>query len=116
MSSAKSPLEGVIELGEPLADVLAQLAKFEPPQSSGAVVQLERSHLQRALNLFLEGKLSAEDVESWASVIEASRDVKSQAKDEDVLRRAIHQMANPYITRELTVDSARELLKQLDQK
>ena len=116
MNAAKSPLEGVLELGEPLDDILAQLEKFEPPQGSGEVIQLERSHLQRALNLFLEGKLSAEDVESWATVIEGSNELKGHANDEELLRRVVHQMANPYITEELTHESARELLKRLDSK
>lgn len=116
MSAAKTPLEGVLELGEPLDDILAQLEKFEPPQGSGSVIRLERSHLQRALNLYLEGKLSADDVESWATVIEGSNELKGHADDEELLRRVIHQMANPYITQELTPDSARELLERLNVK
>ena len=113
MSAAKSPLEGVLELGEPLGDVLAQLENFEPPQGRGSVIRLERAHLQRALSLFLEGKLNSDDVESWATVIEGSRELKCHANDEDLIRKIVHQMANPYITQALTPESARELLKRL---
>lgn len=75
-----------------------------------ALVSLDASDILSILERFLQGALTAEDVEQWANALEIREDV--ECRDEQV-KEALFELANPSITEPLTRDRAIRLVAAL---
>jgi len=71
------------------------------------LVQLEKKHLLAVLGQYVNGKLSAMEVEDWANTIECREDI-----DYNEVANVIHILANPSLTHSLTKSLAYGYLKE----
>ncbi len=71
---------------------------------------LTSENLERALNLFAEGSLTASDVEAWANAIECRDDL---ALSEPAVSKVLYELANPVLTHSLSAERATHLLSVL---
>lgn len=77
------------------------------------LVLMRKVHLINALNNYLNGKLSKSEIEDWANAIESREDVGFEADSEDLIREVIYELANPYLTEDLTKERAIAILNNL---
>lgn len=105
-------LKSLLAFDEPIEVLESQLAKFEW-DSEDALGILSRRHSVEVLKRFLDGALSAADVENWANLIEGRDDINFEPNGADVIKELIHELANPILTRELTHASAKEWITRL---
>jgi len=101
----------LLEASRPLPDLARDLASV-PWDFEGAGLKLEAVHVRNILRRYLEGDLSAEQVETWANLVEGRDDVVCEGAPSGVVE-ALHELANPLLSRPLTSLSARALLLQL---
>lgn len=87
--------------------VASQLAGL--PWDSNPLVKCLPIHLKRVLDRFVAGVLSEKEIEMWANFVEGRDDIEI----EPPLRDIIFELANPLITKRLTLDRAREILEGL---
>ena len=109
MKSRFDILTDLIELKRPFDDIHSDLirlpGKFEP----GDVPTLTRSHATRLLHEFLEDRLSASDLDQWASLIECRDDIQFEGESQ-ALREMVFQLAHPLVTQPLDAGLAYELI------
>src|SRR5262249_40570193 len=80
---------------------------------NGDPVELSAAHVAEVLNRYINGQLSALDVENWANLIEGREDIEFAAPDQDRLKSVMHELANPLLTEPLYIDGAKKLLEKL---
>lgn len=102
-------VKSLIELSQPLDSVAEQLHGFKWDYE-GAPVELNSHHLVKVLSAFLDGKMSAADVEEWANLVECREDISFEDTSKEWIDQVIHELANPAITTPLNKDRAKELV------
>jgi hypothetical protein len=107
-------LRALVEYQEPLDAVWAELSAFgwDSPEE---LVILSRADLIRVLDSYLSGRLNADQLERWANLLECRDDVGFPEKDQELLKHAIHQLANPYLEGALTVENVRRMHTELQE-
>lgn len=78
-------------------------------------LSLESSDLIFLLERYLSGTLTPAQVENWANYIECASHEAGGIGDDRIVD-AIRELANPAIERELTPQSARKMIAQLQEK
>lgn len=96
----------------PLLDVRTQLSQFEWDSDEDLIV-LTAAHIAKVLGRFVSGNVAADEVETWANMIECREDIGFEAQQEETLKDAIICLANPVSQGPLTLGSAQRLTKQL---
>jgi hypothetical protein len=102
----------LLELKRPIQEVLYQLKNINW-DFDGDGVELTTSHLKNALLLYLDGILSASEIEAWANAVECRDDIYFESNNgriDDVL----HELANPLLTYRLDPSRARTLIDVLN--
>jgi hypothetical protein len=108
-----SDLRSLLELkGSP--SVLAARVQAHPWDSDIDLVHLLPSHLRVALEGYVSGNLSAEEIELWANALECREDIGFPAPHEQPYRAILHALANPLLTTPLSQASAQQWLSQLE--
>jgi hypothetical protein len=79
----------------------------------GAPALLDKPAVKDILTRYVAGELGQEAVHEWADFIELRDDIDYPENEEDLLAKILHELANPQIEGELTLDRARFLLNQL---
>ena len=105
----RKAVSNLIQWNAPLPELAAGIRKF-PWDCDEELVELDQWDIGRALDRFVEGELTAKDIEDWANLIEGRDDIKFAS--DDVLE-TIHWLANPYLEGVLTEASANEYLRRL---
>jgi hypothetical protein len=99
------------------ATIPSQIAEEKLKQfgwdADAAKALLTRVNIRHVLSLYLEGKMTSAQLESWANAIECRDDIGFEAGYENVLSEAIHQLANPLLTMAITAENIRELADHL---
>jgi hypothetical protein len=114
-SDRQKTVQSLIELSRPLDFVAEEIHKFKWDYD-GETVELRPNHLLAILNAFLEGHMSADEVEKWANLVEGREDISFEPASRDWIEQAIYELANPALTTPLTRDRARELVKSCPTK
>lgn len=112
MIERKSLLEKLVRFEAKLAIILPLLQPFGW-DSDEILVILRREDIISVLNRYLKSGLSASDVEQWANAIEGREDIGYESGHESTISAAIHELANPALTRPLTIQTAKELIGQV---
>jgi hypothetical protein len=73
-------------------------------------VELTSWHIRRILNRFIEGQVTAKEVEDWANLVEGRDDIGFVSEE---MLEAIHWLANPYLEGVVTEASAEEFVDRL---
>lgn len=102
-------LQALIEVHLPVAEAIAAISKFQSDADEYLAV-LTPEHLERALSLFLEGTLSAAEVEAWANAVECREDL---ALSEPLVDEVLNELANPSHTHPFSEERAQDLLSVL---
>lgn len=106
-SDRQRSLQELIEGSRKPAEMRTVLAKYDWDFAE-ELVQLKKHHVVTVLQRFIAGKVSAEEVEDWANLIECRDDVGYEEVAE-----ILHVLANPDITYELTQELAANLIEEL---
>jgi hypothetical protein len=105
-------LTDLIELRVPLSDGVAAVRTL-PWDSAVDLVVIARSHLIRLLQRYLDGSLSAAEIDAWANAVESREDIGLDARDEATLHRFIFELANPSLSEPISRRYAHDLLAQI---
>ena len=108
----KELLQVLIEGREPTAELLDRLNAFgwdcaEP------LVTLTAQEIAAVLQQYLAGDIEPSTVHEWADVIHVREDIGLDRPHEQMLREVLHELANPYLTQELTFSTAQAMLNKL---
>ena len=110
MADRVASLNNLLNFAVPISVATTELAS-QPWDSAIPLVSLLPSHIVGVLTKFVAGAASAIDVEAWANAIECREDIGySSGSAEGV---ALHELANPVLTRPLTLHSAQTLIATL---
>jgi len=107
MINRQKTLEDLLEFRRTPEEFQKALAGF-PWDSEGDLVRLEGQHVVAVLKRYLAGEISSKEVEEWANLIECREDIHYEE-----VADAIHTLANPAITHELTQTVAAQLIEEL---
>jgi hypothetical protein len=111
-SARLTTVRKLLELSEPLDVLTEQLSSF-PWDYDKIGIELNRGHIRNALERYLRGDMTPEQVENWANTIEGRDDIDLGSTPDPILEDVIHELANPTLTEILTERRAVELLKTL---
>ncbi len=97
-------LNEIINFGPNLK--LAEIRIHELPfDTDEELITINRHHVEKVLNMFINGEISDETVEQWANFIEGREDLNY-----DVFGNLIHILANPVLEGKLSISKARKFL------
>ncbi|MEA5534804.1 hypothetical protein [Crocosphaera sp. XPORK-15E] len=105
-------LNALINFNQPLSKILPSLNTFKWDFEQELII-LKRQHIIQILNRYLADELSVNDIENWANGIESREDIGYEENDEDFLINIIYELANPYLTQQLSVELAQQLQQKL---
>jgi hypothetical protein len=108
-------VKALIDLSVPLEKLGGWLSQFEWDYD-GEPVELRSDHVVRVLASYVKGTLSANEVETWADLVESREDISFDPKSEDWLRKAIYELANPLLTQPLDLARAKALIASASAK
>jgi hypothetical protein len=95
-------------------DILAKLSKYPwDPPSTGPLLLLTREHFRSALNRYLRGEITAEQLEDWAGSLECREDIGFDSRWEAVLMDLEYRLASPEINEAITPKLAAAMLTEL---
>ena len=100
----------LLQFSRPLTDIARDLSAFGW-DSDQELVALEPAYIASVLQRFLSEEFSIADVEDWANAIECREDIGLDP-DSSVFM-ALHELANPLLTKPLTKQSATDLVASL---
>lgn len=107
-------IQCLLTFSQPLMETIVQLAEIEWDYE-GDCVELTKEHLHSALQKYLNGILSGEDIELWANQIEGREDIEFEISGEHVIQDILYQLANPLLTHSLDNAEANALISKLKQ-
>lgn len=110
-TSRLEALRHLVRLDVPLEQARAELKTY-PWDIPEALLSLDASDIVSILARFLQGDLTAEDVEQWADALETREDVECR---DDQVKETLFELANPDLTEPLTRDRAIRLVAVLTQ-
>lgn|SRR2546425_3341495 len=113
MEDRRKLLGSLLALDQPLEKIRPKLS-LVGWDSEKAQVTLTRRAAVSILRRFLDRELSAGEVEEWAGLVECREDIGFEAPYERTLRDLIYELANPFLTRELSESSAAEWILALE--
>jgi len=112
-SKRLSVVRSLIEVTKPLSEIADDLTAFEWDYE-GEGVELTRHSVANILKRFMSGKLSVNDVERWANLVESREDIFIIPDDEEKVSEAIYELANPSLAQPLNQKTADQLLQKLE--
>ena len=112
MTSRIELVSKLISFPSDLENVVKELTSFE--WDSEPLLILEPSHISAVLQRFVAGELSEDKVCEWANAIECRDDIALSMAYENILKSAIHWLANPEINGKLSVEQAVSAINDLE--
>ncbi len=112
MTERKTALLELVDIKIPIGKAINQVRLFEW-DSEEELVLMERKHIVKLLQAFVDGNLSDREVLNWANAVEGRDDIGIDVEFEDVITDSIFILANPEITEELTKELAIKMLQRL---
>ena len=106
-------LDALINLRKPLPEISEFLIHF--PWNSEESLVLEVAQIRRVLERYLSGEISESFVEDWANLIECRDDISFDERNSNLIKELMHTLANPYLTRRLTHNRAKFLIRDIDE-
>lgn len=77
------------------------------------LIILTREAIKAILILYRDGTLTAQHVEDWANALESREDIGYEVGYEPIIGDVVYELANPYLTTSLSLESTETLLRQL---
>jgi hypothetical protein len=105
-------LQNLITFSKPLDELAGQLAlttwDCEVPIATLMAIDVA-SVLQRHIKL----EISTEEVLRWANYLEGREDIDFEPSKKHKIQEILHELANPFLTQELTTNRAEELVQMV---
>jgi hypothetical protein len=108
----KELLKDLLNFKYSLAKITSKLNEFGWDSDEDLVI-IKRSHLLKVLHSYINGKIEKADVENWANIIECREDIGTEKQYEDLINDVIYELANPYLTEQLTKKRAKIICDKL---
>ncbi len=108
----RAALQNLLELNGNVNSLVKALRAY-PWDADAVLITLTRGHIRAALQIYLNHKLDAQQLEGWANAVECREDIDFEAGHENMLREVIFQLANPLLTIPITPQNARLLVAKL---
>ena len=105
-------LQALLRLEQPLSTATDALRQF-PWDSDDFIVLLTRHHVDAVFRRYIDGKVTAAEIEAWANALEGREDIGFDEEIEGELRDVVHELANPFLTGPLTLERATAWIKKL---
>ena len=105
----RQAVSDLIELRRPLEEAITTLQQY-PWDSEEELVEFGSSELLHALDSFLIGALSAEQLEAWANAVEGRDDIGFRPS---TLIDLVAELANPMLFSPLTHESIQQIMNRL---
>jgi hypothetical protein len=80
---------------------------------SDFIVVLKSENIINILSEFIEGNITDEYVENWAEIIEVRDDIGFDEKNDNEIKQAIHDLANPILSGTLNKEMAIKICHSL---
>lgn len=77
------------------------------------LIEIQKEHIEKVLDLYLNKKIQAKDLNVWAECLERREDIGFEKEHKDVIDESIFWLANPEINYEITPDLAKRIKKNL---
>ena len=110
----KDCLNALIHLDRSLDEILSEL-NMHGWDSDVAIATIDRQHILQILNRYLKGDLTAEEVERWADSLHVREDVGYERGFEELLREALFELGNPFLTLPICADTAKLWIDRISQ-
>lgn len=107
----KQLLQNILELEGDIISFKQSLDKY-PWDSESELTFLTRGHIKHALNKYLQGDLTNQQLEYWANVIECRDDIGFEEGYEDILEEILFQLANPSLNEPLSNDDIKKIISE----
>ena len=104
-------LQSLIAGKRPIAELRNLLKQFD--FDCEPLVTLRTDNIIEKLTQLLNGELDADYIQQWADLIEVRDDICFDPADEDRIKQAIYEMANPELMGLLNVEMACKLRSSL---
>lgn len=108
----RNVLQDLVELNRPVPN-LRKVVLAQPYDYEGDPIVLQKKHIANVLQRFVDGELSASDLETWADLVEGRSGIEYEASVEDELSEALFQLSTPDITGPNSLEKCRRLLQEL---
>jgi hypothetical protein len=102
-------LSELVTFSKPLGFLSHGLSQLEWDYEEMPVVMMS-THLLKVLDRFVRGELNAQEIESWANLVEGREDLEFS---EEILGEFVYELANPELEGELTRLRATEIIQEL---
>lgn len=106
----ENAVRALVECSDSLIVIKDRLRKFSWDYE-GNRIELSLAHVIGVLNKYIDGSLTASEVEDWAELIESRDDISFVKDSENWIAEMIYELANPYLTEPLTRERARAIIK-----
>lgn len=106
-------LRNLIILSRPLEDLTADLSQLSWDYEGDPLV-VNASQIKEILLRYLNGDISARELEQWANLIECREDLEFEERHHDAIENTIYCLANPSLQGAISSDACQVLLKTLD--
>jgi hypothetical protein len=113
MNNRIEALDALLNIRKPLTEISEVLIQF--PWNNEELLVLEVPQIRRVLEQYLSGVISESFVEDWANLIECRDDISFDKKNNTFIKELMHTLANPYLTRRLTHNRAKFLIRDIDE-
>lgn len=104
-------LRNLIEYNSSLKVIQEKLASFK--WDSSELITLTKEHIISVLNRYIEGSISAEELEDWADTIECREDIHYNDHDDDIINEKIYILANPVLQGKMDKARALSMINEL---
>ncbi|KKO46416.1 hypothetical protein WG68_06535 [Arsukibacterium ikkense] len=109
----KKVLLNLLEYSDSLEDIMLSLRDYSWDFEGESIV-IHKKHVLNAINLFMNGSISKEDLERWANLIECREDLISDEADAFIIDKIIYQLANPVLEGDINYEKCKLQIKMLD--
>lgn len=101
-------LRQIITFGKERQVGLEEIQKYDYDCDS-TLFKLTNQIFTDVLSLYINDKVSGKDIEGWANFIECREDL-----DYEVFSDQIHELANPYMEGNISINRAKKLIDELN--
>lgn len=109
MTTRGSALQDLISFSKSVNLLAAALNEFAW-DFDGSPATIGREHLARVIERYIEGRLTAREIEEWANLVEGREDIDFEAGYERIVGECVYELANPLLTQRLSPPRAQELI------
>ncbi|HTA27583.1 MAG TPA: hypothetical protein VK809_07340 [Bacteroidia bacterium] len=111
MSKRDLVIKSLIEINADINTLIQELSKY--PWDSEPLITLSLRHVKNALYQYLQGNISALELENWANAVEMRDDIEYEYGNEKTISKVLSELSNPVISQPIDKDHIEEIINSL---